>query len=430
MVLQTTETANAFPLHTPPNPMMPDPADMYPYDVYGDPALYDISTQQSYYQPDLYAPHPHEYQTPSPAPYATTAMPTRSGRPLASPPSLENSQRAQSPKKKPPKKRSGKGKPRGPAIDQPLSVLTKDYAIPVRDMDAWVNRRSEDRHLEAEKKNGYISRPMNSFMLYRSAYAERVKQFCRENNHQVVSQVTGASWPLEPESVRREYERLAILERDNHARAFPDYKFAPNKNGKKRGRGDDNNDDSDGEWGGSSRTKRSRTARSSRYGGSRSNTGTPFDDGYYSTSYSPAPMHAQYNLSSYQQQYPGRITPTYPQNGYPEPMQHGISHYATNIEDVQYERYAALMMPLQDQSAVVGMPGIDSTALLATENESIRVGMVDPRLGAVRYETYGGYNAPSAETYHPGQSTLTEGRGQATHAGAAFDLEFENLRYH
>ncbi|RMZ82675.1 hypothetical protein DV738_g1518, partial [Chaetothyriales sp. CBS 135597] len=394
--------------------------------------MYHISTQPSYFQPDPYAPYRHEYQTPSPAPYAETGMRTRSGRSLVSPPSPENAPRVQSLRKKPPpKKRPGKGKSGGPAIDQPLSILTKDYAIPVRDMDAWVNRRAEDRQKEAEKKNGYISRPMNSFMLYRSAYAERVKQFCKENNHQVVSQVTGASWPLEPQSVRREYERLAILERDNHAAAFPDYKFAPNKNGKKRARVEENEDDSDGEWGGSSRTKRSRTARSSRYGDSRSNTGTPFDDGYGSTTYSPAPMPVQYNLASYRQHYPDQIGPGYQQqSGYLEPMQHRMGHYTRSIEDVQYENYAPMMQVQEQPAAVVGMPGIDNAALLSAENDSIGVGMVDPRLGAVRYEAYAGYNAPSAETYHAGQSTMADGWGQATHPGAAFDLEFENLKYH
>ncbi|OKL59970.1 hypothetical protein UA08_04616 [Talaromyces atroroseus] len=115
-------------------------------------------------------------------------------------------------------------------ITAPLSQLTKHMVhIPIKDMDAWVNRTVEVRRREVAQKNGKIARPMNSFMLYRSAYAERTKQWCSQNNHQVVSRVSGQSWPKEPPEVREKYEYLALIERDNHQRAHPEYKFAPNK---------------------------------------------------------------------------------------------------------------------------------------------------------------------------------------------------------
>lgn len=103
--------------------------------------------------------------------------------------------------------------------------------IPIRDMEAWVNRPDSERMKEAAKRNGSIARPMNSFMLYRSAYSERTKAWCVQNNHQVVSAVSGESWPLEPQSVRDFYNELSRLERDNHAKAHPEYKFSPSKNG-------------------------------------------------------------------------------------------------------------------------------------------------------------------------------------------------------
>ncbi|EFR01611.1 HMG box protein [Nannizzia gypsea CBS 118893] len=119
----------------------------------------------------------------------------------------------------------------GPTIDAPLSELTKNMAhIPIRDMGAWVNRPKEARLEEVRVKNGKIARPMNSFMLYRSAYAERTKEWCAQNNHQVVSRASGQSWPLEPREIRDLYEQYATIERDNHHKAHPDYKFAPNKN--------------------------------------------------------------------------------------------------------------------------------------------------------------------------------------------------------
>lgn len=103
------------------------------------------------------------------------------------------------------------------------------HHIPVKDMEAWVNRPADVRRKEAEKRNGYVTRPMNSFMLYRSAYAERAKAWCLQNNHQVVSSVAGESWPLESPDVRDRFNEYAKIERINHQNAHPTYKFSPSK---------------------------------------------------------------------------------------------------------------------------------------------------------------------------------------------------------
>ncbi|KAI5196586.1 hypothetical protein E4T39_07713 [Aureobasidium subglaciale] len=114
-------------------------------------------------------------------------------------------------------------------LQAPLSVLTRDSETPLRDMEAWANRPVETRRAEVAKANK-IARPMNRFMLYRSAYAERTKKWCDQNNHQIVSKVTGQSWKmLEPKEIKDYYDRLATMERENHQRAFPDYKFSPAK---------------------------------------------------------------------------------------------------------------------------------------------------------------------------------------------------------
>ncbi|TGZ76282.1 hypothetical protein EX30DRAFT_258356 [Ascodesmis nigricans] len=121
-------------------------------------------------------------------------------------------------------------KPGIPVLTAPLSELTVQYHhIPIRDMEQWAHRSAEVRWKEVEKREGYVARPMNSFMLYRSAYAERTKFWCLQNNHQVVSSVSGASWPLEPPSIRDYYNELARIERINHQAAHPGYKFSPSK---------------------------------------------------------------------------------------------------------------------------------------------------------------------------------------------------------
>lgn len=115
-------------------------------------------------------------------------------------------------------------------LPSPLSNPPEELAhIPVKNMEVWANRNAETRRKEAEERKGYIPRPMNSFMLYRSAYAERAKAWCLKNNHQVVSTVAGQSWPLEPMEIRELYNEYAKIERINHQNAHPTYKFSPSK---------------------------------------------------------------------------------------------------------------------------------------------------------------------------------------------------------
>ena len=119
-------------------------------------------------------------------------------------------------------------------LTKPLSELTKAWShVAVVDIDAYVNRSAEERRREVEtgKQPGKVKRPMNSFMLYRKAYQNRTKNWCLQNNHQVVSQVCGESWPLEPEHIRAQFNEWARIERQNHQNAHPGYKFSPTKAG-------------------------------------------------------------------------------------------------------------------------------------------------------------------------------------------------------
>ena len=86
-------------------------------------------------------------------------------------------------------------------------------------------------------------------MLYRSAYADRTKAWCEQNNHQVVSSVAGESWPMEPEEVRNQFNEWAKIERSNHQAAHPEYKFSPSKATNKRRKDDDTDDEEPSELG-------------------------------------------------------------------------------------------------------------------------------------------------------------------------------------
>lgn len=223
-------------------------------------------------QHDGYAPayqDSHSYVQSPPTPSPSDGVRTRSGRTTRrtdSPFSTSKSRMSMSPISKSKRtKKSKLDKSKTPQLTAPLSVLTKDMDVPMKDMDTWVHRPADVRRLEVEKRNGYVTRPMNSFMLYRSAYAERTKQWCLQNNHQVVSSVSGESWPMEPPEVREQFNEWAKIERANHAAAHPDYKFSPSKATSKRRKdeGSDNDepdglDDPDGEYRGGRNVRQKR----------------------------------------------------------------------------------------------------------------------------------------------------------------------------
>lgn len=87
-----------------------------------------------------------------------------------------------------------------------------------------------------------MPRPLNSFILYRSAYAERINEYvsitaqkgdCGGVNHQNVSRLAGESWRVEREEVRRLFEAYARVEKGEHAKAWPGYKYKPVQRGRR-----------------------------------------------------------------------------------------------------------------------------------------------------------------------------------------------------
>jgi hypothetical protein len=227
-----------------------------------------------------------------------------------------------SPKVKKAKKERVKAEKKVAKLDKPLSELTQGWDhVPVVDIEAYVNRSAEVRRKEVEdgKIPGRVKRPMNSFMLYRKAYQNRCKNWCLQNNHQVVSQVCGDSWPLEPDSVRDQFNEWARIERVNHQNAHPGYKFSPSKAGSNKGGGvkrkvpedivseESELDDYDWEREHTKRNKkpsnhRSRASENTSYPRTRS----PYD---FSRDISEEPSYNSYNRSSYHISNPGKQVP-------------------------------------------------------------------------------------------------------------------------
>ncbi|KAF2120762.1 hypothetical protein BDV96DRAFT_484852 [Lophiotrema nucula] len=299
---------------------------------------------------------------------------TRSGRtvaPSSSPAAADKPRLKATPKKK---AKAGKGeKLKTLKLTAPLSIMTKDMAsIPVRNMEEWVNRSVEVRHQEVEKRNGYVTRPMNSFMLYRSAYSERTKQWCSQNNHQIVSSVSGESWPMEPPEVRELYNEYAKIERINHQNAHPTYKFSPSKSNpapaKKRKEefsDEEPSDLEDGEWNPGHRGSRVRTmSRTDRHlSYPASNISTEYLDRTYSHGGNGL-THLSWDMASQGRPMPMQIHMPMPQGDmYPQFFQtsiHPSMAMAPNVmDDMRMHRVdtPASSMHFSASHSLLGLPG-------------------------------------------------------------------------
>ena len=119
--------------------------------------------------------------------------------------------------------------------------------VSIIDKESAVNMSADARKQKVIDAKGKIKRPSNSFMLYRSAFANVAKALLGQDNHQVVSSVCGKSWAMEVTEVREHYIELARQERDNHAKAHPNYKFSPMKtpNLKRKRKGVDSDEEDD-----------------------------------------------------------------------------------------------------------------------------------------------------------------------------------------
>ena len=286
-------------------------------------------------------------------------------------------------------------KPKVPKLDAPLSELTKSYThIPLRDMEEWVNRSAEVRRKEVEKRNGYVTRPMNSFMLYRSAFAERTKIWCLQNNHQVVSSVSGESWPMEPSAIREQYNEYARIERDNHQKAHPGYKFSPSKaQGSTRKRKDASEEHEDEETSDRNLDFEWRPASERRLkinGGKRQGR----EAGYPINSTLHADIGAQqsesrYNRSSYEVSNPGKPLPAVmtEQDLYGHYYQKTVhpTLNGLNMEDVYLRKTVTPGMHIGNAPPLIGLPGAHHYELLNQEGidnsqGSLNEPQVDPTL--------------------------------------------------
>lgn len=147
-------------------------------------------------------------------------------------------------KAKPKKKRSGS--PLAPEYQMtvPFTLLDYDWGdVPLKAVNERAKWSEEKRRVQSTKKNGGLGRPMNNFMLYRAAWADRCKHYFKITNHQKVSKILGHSWRLESAALKEEWSNLAKGESENHKTHLPEYKYQPSKPATKRDQDDSDMDD-------------------------------------------------------------------------------------------------------------------------------------------------------------------------------------------
>ena len=265
------------------------------------------------------------------------------------------------------------------SLPGPMSEVTKGSKVSVEDTLAFVNRSIDDRKKEVEaKKDKKIPRPMNSFLLYRKAYQERIKEWTDQKNHQKVSEVAAASWQgYESVELKNRYADYAKLERDNHHLAWPNWKFKPKKGPNKRkenesdmGDGDLSDPcDTDPEWApntsGKSQTKQVRRIAHGPWAG-------PSTTSYKAVYPNPFPSHR----SAFQAPNPGKLPPApmnvgngqglyYQQVGTPG------NHRGIQVEDIRWSQNSAPnTQSVSGPSHVSGLPGAGAALLRLDDFEA------------------------------------------------------------
>ncbi|PYH99147.1 hypothetical protein BO71DRAFT_314810 [Aspergillus ellipticus CBS 707.79] len=262
----------------------------------------------------------------------------------------------------------------------PLSELTKHMdSVPIKDMESHVHRSIERRHEEVVKNNGKIARPMNSFMLYRSAFAERAKTLFSQNNHQVVSEAAGDSWRLESNEIRTKYERLAHIEKINHLEAHPGYKFSPAKDKKKRtgmenGRTMVNTPDS------SPALLQPRAMSSSEVDSSgwESRDSTPFDfPPEHGLSREPFLPPSSWHTATHDRSHSGIIPSSEPSQYLQQAIHPGIMPH---VEDVRFKKSGLQDLHYVQSTSLAALPGGTHHDLLQPSNPIPGSGQLDPQL--------------------------------------------------
>ncbi|KAI0743416.1 high mobility group box domain-containing protein, partial [Daedaleopsis nitida] len=92
-------------------------------------------------------------------------------------------------------------------------------------------RAPPSRQSEEDVKPKKIPRPPNAWIIYRTDRLHEWRQGRSPNDPPVkqadISRLIAATWKVEPDHVKLEYEKRAAIAKAEHRKKYPDYKYNP-----------------------------------------------------------------------------------------------------------------------------------------------------------------------------------------------------------
>ncbi|KAF9259625.1 hypothetical protein L218DRAFT_659936 [Marasmius fiardii PR-910] len=104
-----------------------------------------------------------------------------------------------------------------PPSESPSTASSYDERPPHLPRSTKARKHDED----------HIPRPSNAFMIFRSNYWALQKNNPTERDHRQISRLAAASWNKLSEKEKAPWRRLALIRKEEHARANPGYKYSP-----------------------------------------------------------------------------------------------------------------------------------------------------------------------------------------------------------
>ncbi|KAK7471942.1 hypothetical protein VKT23_000048 [Stygiomarasmius scandens] len=156
----------------------------------------------------------------SPTPYSPSPSPSRSPSPFPSP-ALHSAHRLSS------------GSTGLPSKSPKNSQSHANSSIPASPSPRFhpYAHSSPRSHTQKRSNTKHIPRPPNAFMLYRSHFWSTQKDTIPERDHRQISRLTGVMWNQLPEDQKEVFRREAEAVKKEHMAKFPDYKYAPSRDG-------------------------------------------------------------------------------------------------------------------------------------------------------------------------------------------------------
>ncbi|KAL5501234.1 hypothetical protein ACEPAH_9621 [Sanghuangporus vaninii] len=119
----------------------------------------------------------------------------------------------------------------------PESQLSIDKSNPIKKPHALLTSQSEAQSHARKREEGYIKRPSNAFILFRTDFVAQGRiPSSLESHSQNLSRIAGAVWRSMSEDEKAPWKRKAVEVKEEHKRMFPKYEYHPTDSHALRGR--------------------------------------------------------------------------------------------------------------------------------------------------------------------------------------------------